>query len=217
MSSLLHPLRKAYRALLDLRDEAVLARLAQPRPVLRVREEFPQWLNLLNLRAKGVEIGVQRGTFSTVLLSRWAGQHLTCIDPWRSFDPASYHDTANVEQARQDANFETTRQRISPFGERASQLRKTSAEAAADFAEASLDFAYIDAQHHYEAVVEDIALWWPKVRPGGILAGHDYLDGIVRGTDFGVKRAVDEFAQAQGLPVIASLEMDYPSWFIVKA
>ena len=217
MSSLLHPLRKAYRALLDLRDEAVLARLAQPRPVLRVREEFPQWLNLLNLRAKGVEIGVQRGTFSTVLLSRWAGRHLTCVDPWRSFDPASYHDTANVEQARQDANFETTRQRISPFGERASQLRKTSAEAAADFAEGSLDFAYIDAQHHYEAAVEDIALWWPKVRSGGILAGHDYLDGIVRGTDFGVKRAVDEFAQAQGLPVIASLEMDYPSWFIVKA
>lgn len=216
MSSLLHPLRKAYRALLDLRDEAVLARLAQPRPVLRVREEFPLWLNLLNLRAKGVEIGVQRGTFSTVLLSHWAGQHLTCIDPWRSFDPASYHDTANVEQARQDANFETTRQRISPFGERASQLRKTSAEAAADFAEASLDFAYIDAQHHYGAVVEDIALWWPKVRSGGVLAGHDYLDGIVRGTDFGVKRAVDEFAQAQGLPVIASLEMDYPSWFIVK-
>ena len=217
MFSLLPPVRKAYRALLDLRDEAVLARIAQPQPVLRVRDEFPLWLNLLNLRSKGVEIGVQRGTFSTVLLSGWAGQHLTCIDPWRSFDPTSYHDTANVEQARQDANFEITRQRLAPFGDRASQLRKTSAEAAGDFAEGSLDFAYIDAQHHYEAVVEDIALWWPKVRLGGVLAGHDYLDGIVSGTDFGVKRAVDEFAQAQGLPVIASLEMDYPSWFIVKA
>ena len=216
MSSLLQPLRQAYRALLDLRDEAVVARLSQPRPVLRSRHEFPLWLNLLNLRGRGVEIGVQRGTYSTVLLTTWAGQHLTCIDPWRSFDPASYHDTANVEQSRQDANFETTRQRLAPFGTRASQLRKTSAEAAPDFADASLDFAYIDAQHHYEAVVEDIALWWPKVRPGGILAGHDYLDGMVSGTDFGVKRAVDEFAHNHHLRTIASLETDYPSWFIVK-
>ena len=124
MPSLLQPLRKAYRALLDLRDEAVFARLSQPRPVLRSRHEFPLWLNLLNLRGQGVEIGVQRGTYSTVLLSTWAGQHLTCIDPWRSFDPASYHDTANVEQSRQDANFETTRQRLAPFGTRASQLRQ---------------------------------------------------------------------------------------------
>lgn len=214
--SLLKALTKAYQTLLQLREEAVIRRLASPSPVLRSRDEFPLWLNILNLRSQGVEIGVQRGTFSTILLSAWAGQKLTCIDPWRSFDPASYHDTANVEQARQETNFQTTRSRLAPFGTRAAQLRKTSAEAAPDFPDLSLDFAYIDAQHHYAAVVEDITLWWPKVRSGGILAGHDYLDGIVSGTDFGVKRAVDEFAHSQNLPIIASLELDYPSWFIVK-
>ena len=49
---------------------------------------------------------------------------------------------------------------------------------------------------------------------GGAAAAS--LDGTISGTDFGVKRAVDEFVLAQKLTVIASLELDYPSWFIVK-
>ncbi len=216
MKQIFNAVSKAYRTLLELREEAVLSRLGSPTPILRTREEFPFWLNLLNLRGAGVEIGVQRGTFSTVILSGWGGAKLTCIDPWRSFEPDSYHDTANVEQARQEANFQTTRTRLAPFGERAAQLRKTSAEAVSDFAEGSLDFAYIDAQHHYEAVVEDIELWWPKVKSGGILAGHDYLDGIVDGTDFGVKRAVDGFSDRLGLTLTVSQELEYPSWFIKK-
>lgn len=50
-----------------------------------------------------------------------------------------------------------------------------------------VDFVYIDAAHDYESVKADIAAWWPKVKPGGILAGHDYCEAWP-----GVKKAVDE-------------------------
>lgn len=50
----------------------------------------------------------------------------------------------------------------------------TSVEGSKQFADASLDFVYIDANHSYEAVKEDIAIWRPKVRAGGFIGGHDY-------------------------------------------
>lgn len=48
-----------------------------------------------------------------------------------------------------------------------------SAEAAKSFPDASLDFVFIDANHEDDAVRRDISAWLPKVKPGGILAGHD--------------------------------------------
>jgi len=212
----LGPLRKYYRTILQTREELRLQRLIQAHPVLRKREELPLLLNILNLRGTGVEIGVQRATFSELILSEWSGTKLYSIDPWMEFDDPGYEDKANVEDSAQEANFQQTQQRLKRFGERSEIIRKTSLEGADDFENASLDFVYIDAQHHYEAVVEDLAAWFPKVRAGGLIAGHDYLDGLIDGDLFGVRRAVDEFANREGLTVAATLEPDYPSWFILK-
>lgn len=49
------------------------------------------------------------------------------------------------------------------------------------------DFVFIDAAHDYDSVKSDIEAWLPKVKPGGILAGHDYCDSWP-----GVMKAVDE-------------------------
>ena len=71
-------------------------------------------------------------------------------------------------------------------------LRLTSARASLLFADQSVDFCFIDGDHSYNAVCEDLRCWFPKIRPGGLLAGHDYT-----GPDsFDVKRAVDEFFRA---------------------
>ena len=68
-------------------------------------------------------------------------------------------------------------------------IRKHSVVAAADVTDGSLDFVFIDADHTYPAVVADIAAWWPKVKPGGWIGGHDYGK-----PEFGVTGAVNEFA-----------------------
>jgi predicted O-methyltransferase YrrM len=59
-------------------------------------------------------------------------------------------------------------------------------ELADRFSDESVDFIWIDADHHYSSVIQDIRAWWPKLKKGGIIAGHDY-------TDEGVKLAVREF------------------------
>ena len=77
----------------------------------------------------------------------------------------------------------------------------TSLEAAPLIPDHSLDFAYVDARHDYASVLEDLEAWFPKVKPGGILAGHDYADIEFGKNVFGVKSAVDEFFGARGIPV----------------
>ena len=67
-------------------------------------------------------------------------------------------------------------------------------------------------------MLEDLEAWFPKVKPGGILAGHDYADIDFGRTDFGVKSAVDEFFAARGIPVHctdgpSAVEM-FPSWIV---
>ena len=61
--------------------------------------------------------------------------------------------------------------------------------------------ADIDARHDYDSVKEDLEAWFDKLRPGGIFAGHDYVDGTFSLGVFGVKAAVDEFFGARGLMV----------------
>lgn len=64
-------------------------------------------------------------------------------------------------------------------------MQMTSLAAASQFTDSSLDFCFIDGDHSYAAVRDDIAAWRPKMKPAGMLAGHDYDQADVR-------RAVDE-------------------------
>ena len=63
-------------------------------------------------------------------------------------------------------------------------------EVAAHYPDESLDFVFIDAYHSYECVSRDIDAWRPKVKRGGLLAGHDYIHW--QSPEFGVVRAVNE-------------------------
>jgi hypothetical protein len=103
--------------------------------------------------------------------------------------PADSGETALSEESR----YLETARNLAPFGLRSVVLRMTSAEAARLFQPASLDCVYIDANHEYAFVRSDIEIWAPKVRSGGILAGHDYSEQTPD-----VRRAADEFAAASG-------------------
>lgn len=117
---------------------------------------------------KGAEVGVQRGEYSKVLLEANPELHLFGVDPYRSY--LAYRQ---VSQGRQDENYREARKLAERF--RYILLVKYSLEAAAQFADNELDFVYLDGSHKFEDVVADIAAWSRVVRPGGIIAGHDYL------------------------------------------
>jgi predicted O-methyltransferase YrrM len=117
--------------------------------------------------------------------------------------------------AAQERYFAETLGRLAPFGERSEVRRADSIEAAAATEPASLDFVYIDADHEYESVCADIEAWHDRIRPGGLLCGHDYYDGWRDNAMYGVARAVDEFCAGRGLQVKTTLrEHPEKSWFV---
>lgn len=130
--------------------------------------------NILNkIGAKtGVEIGVFKGEFSRNILERWNGT-LYLIDPWRELSDDEYLDSSNHKN-HQDA-FAQTMESIKGFESRAFMLRGLGEEMVHLFKDNSLDYIYIDGNHDYDHVKQDLELWWPKLKAGGLLAGHDYL------------------------------------------
>ena len=179
---------------------------------MKTRKEIHKLLNKLNLTGTGVEIGVRLGRYSEYLLKNTKLSKLYSVDPWVSIPRTIYYDIANTNQLTQTIIYFQTIVRLSRFKTRSIILRMFSIEASSLFQDNSLDFVYIDANHSYEGCKEDIKTWYPKVKKGGILAGHDYLNGIMDNTLFGVKRAVDEVFEK----VSKTDESPCPSWYIIK-
>jgi len=74
-------------------------------------------------------------------------------------------------------------------------IKNFSDVASKQFEDQTLDFIFIDASHDYQSVKLDLESWFPKVKKGGTIAGHDYT------TAAGVKKAVDEWFQCKGIPI----------------
>lgn len=156
-----------------------------------------------------------RGIFAGEILAAWRGRQLTLVDPWTPQPAIDYQDIHNVSQAQHQANLEFVHQHLRPHKHRYQTIRATSRAAAAQFEDQSLDFVYIDANHRYPFICEDLATWYSKVREGGFFGGFGYLDGFVDGCLFGIKRAVDEFALKRRLQIRLTYDKT-PSWFLLK-
>jgi len=183
-------------------------------PVLAHREDLGEYLNALNLKGRGVEVGVADGLCSSRILEKWRGECLYLVDAWRHL--LDYEDVANGPDAEHEDRYQQVVRRLAPYGERSRIIRATSEEAARQFPDGFFDFAYIDANHSYEAVKADLRIWFPKVKACGLFCGHDYLDGTNEFGHFGVQRAVDEFAEEKGLEVRLTLEQYWKSWYVAK-
>lgn len=160
----------------------------------------------------GAEIGVFAGELSMRLLQR-ANLSLYMVDSWKGAgadytgDSGDWH--AGLTQAQQDAYMARSIAVVGFAGDRAKIMAIASHKAAALIEDVSLDFVFIDADHSYEGCAADIAAWLPKLKPAGILSGHDYEN-----TDFpkfGVTRAVNEFCQMHGCELRLG---DNFTWFI---
>ena len=144
----------------------------------------------------GAEIGVWKGDLSARILAVVRPKRLYLIDPWRKAerDTVRFMDTQSAgDQTYMDSVHDSVVNRFNAAISRGVVVvhRARSQDAATKIPTDSLDWAYIDGDHTYEAVLADLHAYADKVRPGGFLAGDDYAQGgRYRG---GVKRAVDEF------------------------
>jgi len=117
---------------------------------------------------KGAEVGVRRGKFSRVLLRANPKLHMLCVDPWMPYG-------IRYSQEKQDQIYNECLKNLSGYN--VSIIRKTSMDAVRDVPKDSLDFVYIDGNHQFDFVMEDIIHWSRRVRPGGIIACHDFHYG----------------------------------------
>lgn len=202
----------------DLRRRLIenTVRLSHYPPHLRIyqREGFAGLFNRLGLVGQGAEVGVERGNFSRHLLDHWEGEKLHLIDAWRHLD--GYQDICNLSDEGHAIAYEQCLESLSRHVGRYEIHQQLSADAAECFADESLDFVYLDANHSHESSGHDIRVWWPKVRPGGVLCGHDFLDGQLEQGDFGVRSAVCDFEIAEKIVVAVTLEEHWPSWYVIK-
>lgn len=111
----------------------------------------------------GAEIGVYKGKFCEKFCLQ--GINMYAIDDWSS------HDGEDPE--RQEYLYNYSKKVLARAGN-STVIRKTSIEAVKDFEPNSLDFVYIDADHHFGGIAHDLEQWYKRVKPGGIVSGHDY-------------------------------------------
>ena len=123
---------------------------------------------------KGMEIGVDRGYFSEYMMKNIPGVKMFGVDPWSNTCYEDYNPY-KLSQNYFVGCYNEAVQRLAPFGENYKIIRKFSVDAVKDFEDNSLDFVYIDANHDFLHFTEDLQYWFRKVRPGGIIAGHDYV------------------------------------------
>eukprot|EP01004_Peranema_trichophorum_P007733 NODE_6510_length_877_cov_32.895225_g5915_i0.p1 GENE.NODE_6510_length_877_cov_32.895225_g5915_i0~~NODE_6510_length_877_cov_32.895225_g5915_i0.p1 ORF type:complete len:259 (-),score=40.05 NODE_6510_length_877_cov_32.895225_g5915_i0:34-810(-) len=127
---------------------------------IRKRIDLADYLELNGtVSGYGLEIGVSLGDFMVLMLKKWKKcKKYYAVDPWidnKHWDRVNFiaKQLPNVVLLK-NFSSEIIPTKDVPF---------------------DLDFAYVDAKHDYESALEDIELAWPKVRPGGIIAGHDYV------------------------------------------
>ena len=179
----------------------------------------------------GVEVGSWRGDFAIQITKMWSGT-LYMVDVWRGLPDSEYSDLTNNGES--DV-YKDAINNIRGYEDRAIMIRARSNLAAKIFSDNTLDFVYIDANHAYEYVKQDIESWYPKVKSDGYLMGHDYIkmdwykdpkfqpnkkdkwiwcDGQYIGT-FGVNPAVNEFCTKYGYIPNFTNEW-YSTWIIKK-
>jgi hypothetical protein len=141
------------------------------------RNDFHKIIDHYDLKV-GVEIGVGVGSNAMHLLDNSGIEILYGVDNW------SVRSSSKAQKSTKD--------NLAEYGERFKMLEMRSLEAVELFEDESIDFVYIDGNHRYKPVVEDIKAWYPKVRKGGFFGGHDYV--VARGC--GVIKAVDDYFEA---------------------
>jgi len=163
----------------------------------------------------GVEMGVCRARNAVNILNQMPEANMYFIDCWDA--------VGSRTKEIQKKWYASSMEKLNAYGDRVKVIRKWSMDAAKDFKDESLDFVYIDGDHRFDAVIQDIITWSKKVRIGGIVSGHDYY----KSQKEGVVLAVNSYVTAHNIKnlFLTNHREDPPnperndrprSWFWVK-
>lgn len=194
--------------------------------ICATKDDLARLANTSSPNGIGVEIGVLRGDYSKVILENWKYGTVYLIDTWRHLP--NYIDMNGQDDRYHYDCLLNTCENIKPWQDRAHIIRMDSPAAAKLFPDEYFDFIYIDADHAYDAVVKDLTMWWPKIKKGGLFCGDDYIpdngdiwlvDGETQtyAGKFGVRQAVDEFAEKHNLKLYSTTDPIYwKQWYTFK-
>ena len=153
------------------------------------------------------ELGTAEGYFAADMLRWEVTKKLYVVDNW-----ATIHDQSgdgNNPQEWHDKNYQDAMARLAFGNGRVEVLRGISWNMAKEVPDESLDLLYVDCCHTYKCVMNDLHAWVPKVKPGGIVAGHDFLNKA-----YGVYQAVVDFGK--GFTVIPENKNEDAGFYFIK-
>jgi hypothetical protein len=141
----------------------------------------------------GAEIGVNKGELSKHLMKNRPALNMILVDRWTAYSEEEREAAGRTPMTMRSAEwFKISKnlmtENLRPFKKRYLILNGDSVKMADQVKDGSLDFVFIDADHSYQGCLADIKAWAPKVKPGGLISGHDYESP----EHPGVKQAVDE-------------------------
>ena len=182
---------------------------------------------------RGIELGVQQGFYfyARTMLQKWTScKEYHLVDLWAP--QANYKDIANVDANGHELKYQETLANLKPWEDKTHVCRNFTTTCVNQYEDNYFDFIYVDARHDFKGVYEDLTHYWPKLKVGGIISGHDYVeqsdvlynqdwttnyDGTVDETGTVVKGAVDKFAAEVCRQVTVSYrESNWNTWALRK-
>ena len=154
----------------------------------------------------GAEIGVEIGLLSGYLLTVLPNiKFYLMVDMWQRIDPGSeYGRSEPMVQKWYRTEYDAgqvllaARDRVEFRRNKCLLIRGESTHIATGMFNRYFDFVYIDAQHTYMEVGRDLMSWWPKVKVGGLLCGHDYTIQESTSKNWAVEPAISDFRHRSG-------------------
>ena len=168
--------------------------------------------DLLDTLPKGLviaELGVFKGEFSEEILKRTNPSRLCLVDIWEGSMTSGNKDGYNIVQIdNMELVYNEIKEKYKDTTE-VEVIRSSSVEYLNNCENDTFDMIYVDADHSYQGVTNDLKIAYHKLKDGGFLMGHDYV-----GSFYEVVTAVNDFCRNYEQKIIMLTEDGCPTFLI---
>jgi hypothetical protein len=159
------------------------------------------------------EVGVEKGINAAEMVQKMNISKLYLIDDYL---PYTDYLGGFCPPGIQEEVYRVMFKNLTPHLDKIVFITRSSTLAVKLFADDFFDFVYIDGNHNYDSVKQDISIWFPKVKKGGILGGHDFDVRNIERQD--VTEAVKDFTKENNLEYMVFLggQPQFSDWVIIR-